>query len=191
MKIQVIIGSVRPNRFAEKPAQWIAEEARKREGLDVELLDLRDYPMPFFAESMAPARMQGKYPNEVVAQWARKITEADGYIMVSPEYNHGYSAVLKNALDHIYPEWNRKPVGFIGYGGVGGARAIEQLRLVAIELEMAPIRPALHIPTDVYSAITSGKPDAYAPLKANTERFLDQLVWWTRALKTAREQGGK
>lgn len=191
MKLQVIIGSLRPNRFADKPAQWIAQEARKREGVEVELVDLKDYPLPFFAEPVPPARMKGNYPNPEVARWSKKVAEADGYIMVTPEYNHGPSAVLKNALDHLYPEWQRKPVGFIGYGGVGGARAIEQLRLIAVELEMAPIRPAVHISTDVYSAVTSGKPDAFDSMKARADGFLDQLLWWTRALKTAREQDGK
>ncbi|WP_224248859.1 NADPH-dependent FMN reductase [Hyalangium gracile] len=191
MKIQVIIGSIRPNRFAEKPAQWILQEVSKREGVEAELIDLKDYPLPFFAEPTPPARMNGNYPNEAVTRWSRKVAEADGYIIVSPEYNHGYSSVLKNALDHLYKEWSRKPVGFVGYGGVGGARAIEQLRLVALELEMAPIRGAVHIQADVFTAINNGKPDAYEPLKSTATRFLDQLLWWTRALKTAREQDGK
>src|SRR5579872_3399556 len=131
LKIQVIIGSTRQGRFSEKPAQWIFEEAKKKTGLEVELLDLRDYPMPFFNEPMSPSRVEGKYPNEAVQKWAKKIAEADGYIIVSPEYNHGYPAVLKNAMDSIYKEWNNKSVGFVSYGSVGGGRAVEQLRLVA------------------------------------------------------------
>src|SRR5215470_1798808 len=131
LKIHIIIGSTRQKRFADKPATWIYEEAKKRQELDVELVDLRDYPLPFFDEPISPARMEGKYSNAIVTTWAQKVAEADGYIIVSPEYNHGYSAVLKNAFDHIYPEWNNKPIGFVAYGNVGGARAVEQLRQVA------------------------------------------------------------
>jgi NAD(P)H-dependent FMN reductase len=191
MKIQVILGSIRQNRFGEKPAQWILQEARKREGVEFELVDLKDHPLPMFAEPTPPARLHGNYPSEAVARWAKKVAEADGYIIVTPEYNHGYPPALKNALDHLYPEWNRKPVGFVSYGSVGGARAIEQLRLVAVELEMVPIRFGVHILPDVFRAVLGGQAEPFEPLKPNAERFLDQLLWWTRALKTAREQGGK
>jgi NAD(P)H-dependent FMN reductase len=128
-------------------------------------------------------------PQEAVARWAKKVAEANGYIIVSPEYNHGYSAVLKNAFDHTYAEWHRKPIGFVGYGGVGGARAIEQLRMVAIEFEMAPIRNAVHLPTEVYLGVNQGKPEPFEPVKAQAERFLTQLLWWTNALKKARSPG--
>src|SRR5262245_48304853 len=102
LKIHVIIGSTRPNRFSEKAAQWIYEIAQEREALAVELVDLRDYPLPFFDEPMSPMRLNGAYSNEVAHQWSQKVAEADGYIIVSPEYNHGYPAVLKNAFDAIY-----------------------------------------------------------------------------------------
>lgn len=191
MKIQIIIGSIRPNRFGEKPAQWILQEARKHEGVEFELIDLKDHPLPMFAEPTPPGRLNGNYPNELVAKWAKKVAEADGYILVTPEYNHGYPPSLKNALDHLYVEWVRKPVAFVSYGGVGGARAVEQLRLVAIELEMAPIRHAVHVLPDVFRAANAGHVEAFEPLKANAEKMFDHLLWWTRALKTAREQGGK
>ncbi len=155
-----------------------------------ELLDLRDYPLPFFDEPISPARFHGIYPNPIAAAWAKKIDEADGYIIVSPEYNHGYSAVLKNALDWTFHEWNNKPVAFVSYGGVGGARGVEQLRLVAIELEMAPIRHAVHIPGDVYRAVMSEEtpvdPERFKPSEPAADRMLDQLIWWAKALKTAR-----
>lgn len=192
LKIQAIIGSTRQNRFAEKPANWIYAEAKKRQELDVELVDLRDYPLPFFDEPMSPARMEGKYRNDNVKQWAQKVAEADGYIIISPEYNHGYPAVLKNAFDHIYPEWNRKPIGFVSYGSAGGARAIEQLRQVAIELQMAPIRAAIHIPSQVYIAIVRPKEgdssNPFDTLQNQASAFLDQLIWWTGALKAARDE---
>jgi NAD(P)H-dependent FMN reductase len=192
IKIQVIIGSTRQNRFSEKPATWIYEEAKKRKELDVELVDLRDYPLPFFDEPTSPMRMNKKYANDNVQKWANKVEEADGYIIISPEYNHGYSAVLKNAFDHIYPEWNNKPAGFVSYGNAGGARAIEQLRQVVIELQMAPIKQAIHIPSQVYLAIIRPKEgdvsNPFDALKDNANSFLDQLTWWTKALKVARAE---
>src|SRR5579859_7915590 len=140
VKIQVIIGSTRKGRFSEKPAHWIFDELKKRQDVDAELIDLRDWPLPFFDESISPSQNKGTYENALAAKWAKKIEEADGFIIVTPEYNHGYSAVLKNALDYVYKEWNKKPVGFVSYGGIsGGTRAVQQLRQVAIELQMVPI----------------------------------------------------
>src|SRR5436305_2722937 len=146
MKIHVIVGSTRQNRISEKPARWIYEHVQTKPELDGELLDLRDYPLPLVDEPTAPIHLQGKYSDERVQLWAQKVAEADGYIVVSPEYNHGYPAVLKNAFDVIYPEWNNKPIGFVSYGTLGGARVVEQLRLVAVELQMVPIQRALHLP---------------------------------------------
>src|SRR5436305_313141 len=130
MKIQVIIGSTRQNRLSEKPAKWIYEYAKTKPELEVELIDLRDYSLPFVDEPTAPMHLQKKYADERVQVWSEKVDEADGYIVVSPEYNHGYPAVLKNAFDVIYPEWNNKPIGFVSYGTLGGARVVEQLKLV-------------------------------------------------------------
>jgi NAD(P)H-dependent FMN reductase len=151
IKVKVIIGSTRPNRFSEKPAHWIYEETQKREGVAAELLDLRDYSMPFFDQPISPAMSGGKYANDVVKTWAGKIKDGDAFIIVTPEYNHGYPAVLKNALDSIFQEWNKKPVGFVSYGNAGGARSVEQLRQVVIELQMFPIRNAIHLPAEIYS----------------------------------------
>jgi NAD(P)H-dependent FMN reductase len=196
LKIKIIIGSTRQGRFSEKPAQWIYEEAKKLEGVEAELLDLRDYPMPFFESPMSPSMAQGKYENEVVQKWAAKIKEGDAFIIVTPEYNHGYPAVLKNAMDVIYPEWNRKPVGFVAYGSAMGARSVEQLRQVAVELQMAPIRNAIHIPVDIFFAAMMGKgvqgPEMFEPIRKGpmgdpVERFFNDLFWWARALKYGRE----
>ncbi len=192
MKIQVIIGSTRQNRISDKPAQWIYEYTRTRPELEAELLDLRDYPLPLFDEPTAPLHLQGKYSDERVQMWSKKIAEADGYIVVSPEYNHGYPAVLKNAIDVIYPEWNNKPIGFMSYGTLGGGRVVEQLRLVAVELQMVPIQRALHIPGQILMTLMKPQDNAASnPLNAITwqaDAFLDQLIWWMKALKAAREQ---
>ncbi len=190
VKLQIILGSTRPNRYSEKLAVWLHDLARET-GHDAELVDLRDYPLPFFNEVMSPAFYGDNYPSEAIETWSKKIAEADGYLVVSPEYNHGYSAILKNALDYGYKQWNRKAIGFAGYGGVGGARAIEQLRLVAIELQLAPVRDAVHVPLPVYMA-TMGeavpvKPELFEPIKPFAEKLLSELAWWSAALKTARQ----
>jgi len=185
-RIGVIVGSTREGRFADKPAQWIKAQAEARGDIEVELLDLRDYPMPFFDEPASPAYAPSK--NEVAQRWQRKIASLDGFIITAAEYNRGPTAVLKNALDYGYSEWNNKPVAFVGYGGVGGARAVEQLRLHAVELQMAPIRTAVHIQIPVYLAVAKeGKSLSDFNDVLNPNAMLDQLAWWTRALKTARE----
>ena len=127
--ISVIVGSTRQGRFSEKPAQWIFQQLKNRGGVDARLLDLRDFPMPFFDQPMPPA-MPGRpaYENEVVKKWTAEIARSDGFIFVTPEYNYGPSAVLKNALDWVYPEWNRKAAAFVSYGGAAGARSVQQLR---------------------------------------------------------------
>ena len=193
IKAKIIIGSTRQNRFSEKPAQWIFNEIKNRNDIIAEILDLRDYPMPFFDEAISPPKTKGKYENEVVKQWAEKIKDGDAFIVVAPEYNHGYSGVLKNALDSIYVEWNKKPVGFVSYGGVGGARAVEQLRQVAIELQMAPIRNSVHIQTPWNLLDEKGnlKPGSFDSYKETANNFIDQLIWWAQALKSARQESFK
>lgn len=187
-RLAVIVGSVRPNRFADHPARWIAEIASQRGDFEVEVIDLKDYPLPWFSEEASPAYAAPK--NEVGQSWQRKVAEFDAYIFTAAEYNHGPTAVLKNALDYAYSEWVGKPVSFVGYGGVGGARAIEQLRLNSIELQMAPIRTAVHIQLPVYLAVVKeGKTlSDFDFLNQNASGMLDQLFWWTRALKRAREE---
>lgn len=186
LHIKIIIGSTRQNRFSEKPARWIFAEAKKKTGVEAELLDLRDYPMPFFDEAVSPGMAEEAYANEVVARWRTKIKEADAYIIVTPEYNHGYPAVLKNALDYVYHEWNNKPVGFVSWGGVAGARSVEQLRQVSIELEMAPIRNAIHIP-NFWALLDEHGNLKTDSLQKSADNFFNQLIWWAGALKTARE----
>ena len=189
-RLAVVIGSIRPNRFAIHPARWITAIAERRGDFLVELIDLKDYPMPPFAEEVTPAA--GPPKDEVARRWRETVAGFDAFLFTAAEYNRGPTAVLKNALDYAYQEWNRKPVAFVGYGSVGGARAIEQLRLVSIELQMAPIRSAVHIQTPVYAAVTKeGKSLAeFEYLNKGASDMLDQLAWWTKALKAAREGTG-
>lgn len=187
--IQVILASTRPGRFGEKPAAWLMDRLSKRTDLVAELVDLRDHPLPIFDQPTPPARTLRDYPNETIARWGRTVDAADGFIVITPEYNHGYPASLKNALDYIFPELNRKPITFVGYGNVGGARAIEQLRLVAVEFEMAPLRHAIHILPDLLLPARSADPftpDLFAPLDQRLDTAAADLVWWARALAAAR-----
>ncbi len=185
LNIKVILGSTRANRFGEKPAQWIFDLAKARPDFETELLDLREYPLPFFEEALPPGLAKDNYTNPVVVRWREKIREADGFVICSPEYNHGYPGVLKNALDYVYFAWSRKAVAFVSWGGAGGTRGVEQLRLVAVELDMVPTRSAVHIPNpwfvkDMSDIDTEQNRQSAAAL-------LDNLAWWSRALKNARE----
>jgi NAD(P)H-dependent FMN reductase len=186
-KLAIIVGSIRPNRFADHAARWIEEIARQRRDFEVELIDLKDYPMPLFAEEASPFYAPSK--DAVARRWQEKLAEFDAFIFTAAEYNRGPTPVLKNALDYAYAEWNNKPVSFVGYGGVGGARAIEQLRLHAIELQMAPIRTAIHILWPTYLAVVKEgkKLSDFDYLNQSARDMLDQLAWWTAALKTARD----
>ncbi len=190
MLIQVILGSTRPGRFGERATTWVVRHLEARGDMDVELVDLRDHPLPFFDQA-PPARTLREYPTPEARRLGETVDRADGYVIVSPEYNHGYSAVLKNAMDHTFIEWTRKPVAFVGWGNVGGARAIEQLRLVVVEMEMAPLRHAVHVLPDVLvPALRS--PEPFDPtlldaLEPKLTLLADDLLWWARALKTARD----
>jgi NAD(P)H-dependent FMN reductase len=187
--ISVIVGSTRQGRFSEKPAQWIFQHLRKRGMVDAQLLDLRDFPMPFFDQPLPPS-MPGRaaYENEVVKRWTAAIAASDGFVFVTPEYNYGPAAVLKNALDWVYPEWNRKAAAFVSYGSVSGARSVQQLREVLIELQMAPVRSSVHIPTaTLWAHFQGGDVDkGLAELETPAKVMIDDLLWWTSALKTAR-----
>jgi NAD(P)H-dependent FMN reductase len=187
LNIKVILGSTRPNRFGEQAAQWIFDKAKQRPELMVELLDLRDYPMPFFEEPIPPGMAKDGYTHPVVTRWREKIREADGFIIASPEYNHGYPAVLKNALDYVYFAWNRKAVGFVSWGGLGGGRCVEQLRGVAIELDMVPTRWAVHM-VNFWALLDDKGRINTASFEQSGDALIEHLTWWTRALKTARAQ---
>ncbi|KQZ87126.1 FMN reductase [Mesorhizobium sp. Root157] len=186
-RIGIVVGSTRPNRFADKPTQWISAIAQQHTDLEFEVLDLRDYPMPFFDEQASLAWAPAQ--NEVALRWQKKVEELDGFIFITAEYNHGPTAVLKNAIDYAFSEWNNKPVAFVGYGGAGAVRAVEQLRQVAIEVQMAPIRNAVHILLpDFVAVLQQGKKLAdFEHLNQGAEQLLKQLSWWAYALKRARD----
>ena len=182
-RIGIILGSTRPNRNGEQVARWVLELASVREDADVELVDLRDYPLPHLDEPI-PASM-GQYQNEHTKKWAEKIASFDGYVIVTPEYNHSTSGVLKNAIDYLFAEWNNKAVGFVSYGSVGGARAVEHLRLVAGELQMADVRAqvALSLATEFENYSTFRPSDSSA---SQLGALLDQVTAWSRALAPLR-----
>jgi NAD(P)H-dependent FMN reductase len=190
VRIALIIGSTRPNRFADRPVQWIVEAAEQRSDLAVEVVDLRDWELPFFEEPAPPSYTGGAYSNAEAERWRHKIGEFDAFIATAAEYNHAPTAVLKNAFDSAFTEWQNKPIGFVGYGGVGGARAVEQLRMIAIELQMAPIQKAVHIGVEPFlGVLMEGKSfDDYPFVVQARSAMLDQLVWWARALRTARSE---
>jgi NAD(P)H-dependent FMN reductase len=188
--ISIIMGSIREGRFSEKPARWILQHLKRRDGVDARRLDLRDFPMPFFDQPVPPST-PGKQPyaDENVKRWTAAIAESDGFVFVTPEYNYGAPAVLKNALDWVYPEWNRKAAGFVSYGSAMGARSVQQLRETAIELQLAPVRSSVHIPVPtLWAHYKGGDVDAgLAELEAPAAKLIDDLLWWTAALKTARQ----
>jgi NAD(P)H-dependent FMN reductase len=188
-RIALIVGSTRPTRFADKPAQWMLKQAQARDDLEVELVDLRDHPLPFFDEMASNMWMPSKNPQAL--RWQETVGRFDGYIFVVAEYNRSITGVLKNALDQAYKEWNRKPFTAIGYGGTGAARAIEHLRLIGIELQMVSTHAAVHIGgSDFMSVFPMGgnKPleDIEAGLLPAAKTALDELVWWAKATMAAK-----
>jgi NAD(P)H-dependent FMN reductase len=183
-RIGIILGSTRPNRNGEQVAKWVYDIASRRSDAEYELVDLRDYPLPHLDEPLPPS--MGQYQNEHTKAWADKIASFDGFVIVTPEYNHSTSGVLKNAIDYLYAEWNNKAVGFVSYGGVGGARAAEHLRLVAGELQMADVRQqvALSLLTE-FENFSVFKPGDYN--RAALDTLLDQVVAWSNALAPLRQ----
>jgi NAD(P)H-dependent FMN reductase len=186
-KIAVIIGSIRPNRQGDKPAKWIADLAAQTGSFDVEIVDLKDYPLPLFD---APASdMWMPTPNETAARWQAKLNEFDGYIIVTPEYNRSIPGALKNAIDWAYKPFIRKAVAFVAYGSVGGARAVEHLRNIMVELQAVPVRQAVHIGGSDFFPVFMGQKswDEVLPTQVPfTKDLLDNLLWWTDATRNAR-----
>lgn len=145
--ILVILGTIRPNGNGHRVANWFMKNVASVQNGTFELVDLRDFPLPLFADAVNPSMREGTHENPEVQKWLDKVNAADGYIFITPEYNHSYSSALKNALDYPFKEWHNKPVGFVGYGAVaGGARAVEHLRQVVAELAMYDIREQILIP---------------------------------------------
>lgn len=182
-KIGIIIGSTRPGRNGEAVARWVLEQARKRSDAQFELVDIKDFNLPLLDEPM-PASMH-QYSKDHTKRWADKIASFDGFVFVTPEYNHGTSAALKNALDYLNVEWNNKAAGFVSYGSAGGVRAVENLRLIMGELQVADVRTsvALSLFTD-FENFSVFKPAAMQ--EESVKVMLDQLISWSGALKSVR-----
>jgi NAD(P)H-dependent FMN reductase len=188
LKIKIIWGTHRQETFGENPVKLVRAAAEKITDWEVEFIDLREQNIPYEIGSPTPSQANEKYEDPIVTEWSKKIKEADAFIIVTTEYNHGYPAILKNALDHLYPEWQRKAVAFVGYGAeLGGARAIEQLRQVAVELHMISIRDAVYIPY-VWEAFGSDGVPLNERLPGKLEHMFTDLTWWAKALKAAREE---
>jgi len=184
IRIGIIIGSTRPGRKAEAVARWVHGVATKRGDAEFELVDIKDFDLPLLDEPMPPAA--GKYSQPHTRAWAAKVASFDAYVFVTPEYNHGPSGALKNAIDFLYREWNNKAAGFVGYGSAGGTRAVEQLRQVMGELLVADVRAqvALSLHTD-FENFSTFKP---APMhEKSVNAMLDQVIAWGAALKTLRK----
>jgi len=183
IRTAIIIGSTRPNRNGEAVARWVFDIARKRADAEFELVDLRDFNLPLLDEPIPPA--MGQYSKDHTKAWSAKIGSFDAFVFVTPEYNHSTSGALKNALDFIYREWNNKSAGFVSYGSAGGARAVEQLRLIMAELQIADVRAQvmLSLFTD-FENMSVFKPDPRHEKSVNT--MLDQVIEWGKALKSLR-----
>ncbi len=183
IRLGIIVGSTRPGRKAEVVARWVRELAQRRKDAEFELVDIRDYNLPLLDEPAPPSL--GQYSKPHTRTWAAKIDSLDAFVFVTPEYNHGTSGALKNAIDYLYREWNNKAAGFVAYGGAGGVRAVEHLRLVMAELQVADVRAqvALSLYTD-FEDFSTFKPAAHHERSVNA--MLDQVIAWGSALKTLR-----
>jgi NAD(P)H-dependent FMN reductase len=183
IKIAIIIGSTRPGRNGEAVARWVYDIASKRTDAEIELVDIKDFSLPLLDEPVPPSR--GQYSHEHTKAWSAKIASFDAYVFVTPEYNHGTSGALKNAIDYLYREWNDKAAGFVSYGSVGGVRAVEQLRLVMGELQVADVRAQVSL--SLYTDFESFK--VFKPAERHEQSvhaMLDQVIAWGGALKTLR-----
>lgn len=188
-RIAVIIGSTRETRFADKPTDWFMDKVRDHAELDFEKLDLRDQDLPFFDEKASNLWVPSEDPRAVA--WQEKLAGFDGFVFVVAEYNRSVTGALKNALDQAYKEWNRKPMTALAYGSVGGARALEQLRLIAIELQMVPCRNAIHIGGgDFFKVSPLGQDAPISEIEDNLKNALDgtleELAFYAKTLKAAR-----
>jgi len=187
IKIAIILGSTRPGRNGEAVAKWVHQVAKKRSDAEFELVDLKDFNLPLLDEPLPP--IMGQYSKAHTRVWAAKIASFDAFVFVTAEYNHGIPGALKNAIDFLFAEWNNKAAGFVSYGGVSGARAVEQLRLVLAEVRMATVRNQvlLSMFTD-FENFSVFKPDSRK--EASVNEMLDELIAWGGALKTLRKTSG-
>ena len=188
LNVGIILGSTRPNRNGEAVAKWVLEQTKSRTEASYELVDIKDYDLPLLDEPIPPS--QGKYSQPHTKRWAEKIASFDAFVFVTPEYNHSTSGALKNAIDFLYREWNNKAAGFVSYGSAGGARAVEALRLIMAEIQIADVRAQV-----MFSLFTDFKNfSEFAPdprHDAELDTMLKQVVKWGTALKTVRGDGAK
>ncbi|HEY4269133.1 MAG TPA: NAD(P)H-dependent oxidoreductase [Galbitalea sp.] len=190
--ILIIVASTRTTRFADFPLGWVKERTSGRSDFSFEVLDLRENLLPFYDLQSAPSMAPRAYETDLAREIGEKLDAADGFLVITNEYNHGYSAALKNLLDHYFVEFNRKPISYVGYGNAGGSRAIEQLRQVAGELDMVSVRPTVHVFGPQLMEIRqdpSAAPRIFASLEPRLELLLSDLHWWASALHTARAAG--
>ena len=182
-RIAIIIGSTRPGRNGEAVARWVHDVAKQRDDAEYEVVDIAEYNLPHLDEVLPPSL--GQYANDHTKAWATTIASFDGFVFVTPEYNHSTSGALKNAIDYLFAEWNNKAAGFVSYGAVGGARAVEHLRLVMGELMVADVRNQVTL--SLYTDFTNYSEFTPAPHQAEAVgAVLDQLVTWSKALETVR-----
>jgi NAD(P)H-dependent FMN reductase len=183
IKIAIVLGSTRPGRNGEVVSHWMYEIAKKRPDGNFELVDIRDYNLPLLDEPIPPS--MGQYTKDHTKIWSAKIDSFDAYVFVTAEYNHGIPGALKNVIDFLFKEWNNKVAGFVSYGGTGGVRAVEQLRLVMAELKVATVRTQVQLSfhTD-FENLTKFRPAPFQEKVANT--MLDEVIAWGGALKTLR-----
>lgn len=185
LKIAIVVGSTRPGRKAEAVAQWVHSIASKRADAHFEVVDIEHYKLPLLDEPIPPS--MGKYQNAHTKAWSEKIASFDGFVFVTPEYNHAPSGALKNAIDFLYKEWNNKAAGFVGYGSAGGARAVEVLRLIMGEIMIADVRAQVMLSLfSDFEDYTTFKPAPHHEKSVNT--MLDQVIAWSAALKPLREK---
>lgn len=187
IKIAVVVGSTRPGRKAPAVANWVHTRAAARTDAEFEVVDIASFDLPLLDEPVPPS--QGAYSQNHTKRWAETIARFDGFIFVTPEYNHGTSAALKNAIDFLYAEWNNKAAAFVSYGSIGGARAVEQLRLVMAELQIADVRAQVMLMLDAdFDEHGQCKPRPTA--EGFLDALLDQLVTWSEAMRSVRVQHG-
>jgi NAD(P)H-dependent FMN reductase len=185
LRLAIIIGSTRPGRVGEAVARWVYEIAKKRSDADFELVDIQEFNLPLLDEPVPPS--MGKYSKEHTKKWAAKIASFDGYVFVTPEYNHGISGALKNAIDFLFAEWNNKAAGFVGYGSAGGVRAVEHLRLVMAEVQVATVRNQVMLSLrDDFENYSIFKPREFH--EKSLGQVFDQVIAWSSALRTLREK---
>lgn len=183
IRVGIILGSTRPGRNGEAVARWVYEIAKKRTDAQSELVDLKEYALPLLNDPIPPSAGQPHPPH--AKAWAEKVASLDAYVFVTPEYNHSTSGALKNAIDYLYSEWNNKAAGFVSYGSAGGVRAVEHLRLIMAELQVATVRAqAWFSLSSDFENFSVFKPAPYKEPSVRT--MLDQVVAWGRALKTLR-----